>query len=250
MTDLLDLVYDAHGGINRWQQLTQLRFTGSAAGILPWPRPDFLADFDATIDTRTQRAVIERFGAPDHLARYTPDHVDIVDTTGTVLAARNEPRRAFDGHAPGELWHGVQAAYFAGYAFWTYLTLPFLLSWEGVRTVEIGPWQENGETWRRLRVEFPDRIVTHNAVQTLYFGAEDHRLRRHDYSPDLLGSPLTAHYPGEYREFDGFAFPTRRRMVRREPDNTTSGETLITLDIHSVTCADPAAGTTSEGALR
>ena len=250
MTDLLDLVYEAHGGLDRWRQLTQVRFTGSAAGILPWPRPDFLANFDATIDTRAQRTHIERFGAPEHLARYTPDHIELADTTGTVLATREQPRRAFDNHPPDQLWNELQAAYFAGYAFWTYLTVPFLLSWDGVRSTEIQPWQENGETWRRLRVEFPDHIITHNAIQTLYFGAEDHLLRRHDYSPDLLGNPLTAHYPADYREFDGFAFPTRRRMVRREPDDTTSGETLITLDIHSVTCCNTAAGTTSEGALR
>jgi hypothetical protein len=249
MTDLLDLVYEAHGGLERWRQLTQVRFTGSAAGILPWPRPDFLADFEATIDTRTQCTRIARFGDPNHLARYTPDRVDILDTAGTVLAAQEKPRRAFDDYQPGALWNQTQAAYFAGYAFWTYLTVPFLLSWDGVRTIEIEPWRENGETWRRLEVAFPEHIVTHNSVQTLYFG-DDHLLRRHDYSPDLLGSPLTAHYPAEYRTFDGIAFPTRRRMVRREPDNTTSGGTLITLDVHSVTGIGAAAGTTNEGALR
>lgn len=247
MTDLLDLVYEAHGGLAQWQRLTQVRFTGSAAGILPWPRPDFLADFDATIDPQAQNVIIERFGAPDRRARYTPDHIDILDATGTVVAARDEPRRAFDGHPAGELWNEQQAAYFAGYAFWTYLTIPFLLAWDGIGVDEIEPWQENGETWRRLRVEFPDHIVTHNSVQTLYFG-DDHRLRRHDYSPDLLGNPLTVHYPAEYRTFDGFAFPTRRRMVRREPDNTTSGGTLITLNVHTVSCLGPGAGPTTEGA--
>ncbi|WP_433296825.1 hypothetical protein ACQPZQ_17040 [Pseudonocardia sp. CA-142604] len=40
MMGLLELAYDAHGRLERWQQLTQVRFTGSAGGILPWPRPD------------------------------------------------------------------------------------------------------------------------------------------------------------------------------------------------------------------
>ncbi|MFJ1767330.1 hypothetical protein ACIOD2_43850 [Amycolatopsis sp. NPDC088138] len=240
--ELLELVHDAHGGPARWRQLTRLGFTASAAGILPWPRPDFLADTGGTLDPHAQRVEFRPFGAPDRRARYTPGRVEILDAGGTVLAARDEPRRAFDGHPPGRLWDELQAAYFAGYAFWTYLTIPFLLAWDGVGTAEIEPWRENGETWRRLRVEFPGTVTTHNRVQTLYFGADDHLLRRHDYSPDILGNPLTAHYTGGYRTFDGFTFPTRRYMVRREPDGTTSGGPLITLDLHSVT-------TTSEGAL-
>lgn len=241
MPALLDLVLAAHGGLRRWQRLTQVRFTASAGGILPWPRPDFLADTGGVIDPRAQHTVLEPFGASDRRARFTPGRVEILDTDGTVRVARDEPRRAFDGHPPGELWSEVQAAYFGGYAFWTYLTIPFLLASDGVRVEEIEPWHENGETWRRLRVEFPDHIVTHNSVQTLYFGEHDHLLRRHDYSPDLLGNPLTAHYTGGYRTFDGFVFATRRSMVRRLPDGTTTGGQLIFLDIHSVTCLDAAA---------
>ena len=244
MTELLDLVYDAHGGLDRWQQLTQVRFTASAGGILPWPRADFLADTGGIIDPRTQHAVLEPFGAPDRRADYTPGHVELRDTGGAVLAARDEPRRLFDDHPEGQLWSELQAAYFGGYAFWTYLTIPFMLAWDGVRSTEIEPWRENGETWRRLRVEFPEHIVTHNAVQTLYFDAEDHLLRRHDYSPDLLGSPLTAHYTAGYRRFDGFVFATRRSMVRRLPDGTTAGGELIFLHLHSVACL----GTVAESA--
>jgi hypothetical protein len=198
--------------------------------------PDFLADATATLDTRTQHTVIEPFGTPGHRARFTPDRVEIQAADGTVLAGRDEPRRAFDGHPPDRLRDELQTAYFAGYAFWTYLTVPFLLSWDGVRVTELEPWRENGETWRRLRAEFPEHIATHNRVQTLYFGADDHLLRRHDYAADVVsGNPLTAHYTADYRTFDGFGFPTRRRVLRRNPDNTTSEEpVIVSLDIHSV----------------
>jgi hypothetical protein len=248
MTALLDLVVAAHGGLARWRYLGQVRFTASAGGILPWPRADFLADTGGVLDPRTQHVVLEPFGDPDRRALFTPDQVEILDTDGTVLAVRTQPRRAFDGHPEGQLWDEVQAAYFGGYAFWTYLTVPFLLARDDVQVEEIEPWRENGETWRRLRAEFPDHIVTHNSVQTFYFGSDDHLLRRHDYSPDLLGSPLTAHYATGYRSFDGFVFPTRRSMVRREPDDTTSGGQLIFLDIHSVTCLDQGATSITEGA--
>jgi hypothetical protein len=47
-------------------------------------------------------------------------------------------------------------------------------------TKEIEPWQENGETWRRLKVTFPASIATHSAEQTFYFDQEG-LLTRHDY---------------------------------------------------------------------
>ncbi|MEV4267742.1 hypothetical protein [Kribbella sp. NPDC049584] len=234
MTDLLESILTAHGGLDRWQRTTGVRFTASAAGILPWPRPDFLHHTGATIDTQTQQALIEPFGAPDRRALYTPGRVEIQDADGTVLTARDEPRHMFSGHPAGTLWDELQAAYFGGYSFWTYLTVPFLLARDDVKVAEIEPWREDGQTWRRLRVEFPEHVVTHNSVQTLHFGADDFLLRRHDYSPDLLGNPLTAHYTTRYRWFDGFGFPTERFVLHREPDGTTSGDRLISLNIHSV----------------
>jgi hypothetical protein len=240
MTDLLDHIYQAHGGLEPWRQLTQLRFTGSLRfassspeSKIPWPSPDFLASTGATLDTRSQRAVIEPFGAADRRGLFTPDQVEVLDADGTVVAERDEPRDAFARYPPGRLWDEMDAAYFVGYALWTYLTIPFLLAWDGVRAEEVEPWAEDGETWRRLRIEFPGHIATHSPVQTLYIGP-DNLLRRHDYSVDILGGTATAHYTADYRTFDGFGFPTRRRVVRRQPDNTTSGPVLIALDIHSL----------------
>jgi len=144
MADLLDRIYEAHGGLERWRQLTQLQFTGSAGGKLPWPRADFLASTGATLDTRSERALIEPFGAPDRRGLFTPGHVEVLGARGAVLAERDEPRRAFAGYPPDRLWDELDTAYFAGYAFWTYLTVPFLFAWDGVRAEEIKPWQENG----------------------------------------------------------------------------------------------------------
>jgi len=48
---------------------------------------------------------------------------------------------------------------FSGYALWTYLTQPFLYAYPGFVAEEIPPWKENGETWRRLKVIFPDNVA-------------------------------------------------------------------------------------------
>jgi len=46
---------------------------------------------------------------------------------------------------------------------WNYLTEPFVFTYPGVETREIEPWREDGETWRRLTVTFPETIANHNA---------------------------------------------------------------------------------------
>jgi hypothetical protein len=125
--------------------------------------------------------------------------------------------------------------YFASYSLWNYLSLPYLMLWDGFRVEEVEPWHENDQTWRRMRVQFPDYLVTHHIVQTFYFGADDNLLRRHDYDVDELRGLPAAHYCTDYKTFDGFNFPTRRWVVPRKPDNTSpDGPALVTLDLHSV----------------
>jgi hypothetical protein len=234
MTALLDLAMAAHGGLNRWQDVTELRVECSVGG-LTWPSDGVLAQTVATVDTRAQRTRFEPFGQPGHRALYTPGHVEIADTDGTVLAANDDPHRLFDGYDKAGAWLPLHKSYFAGYALWNYLNLPFLLAHEGFRVAEIEPWQEDGRDWRRLRVEFPADVVSHGAVQTFYFGADDHLLRRHDYDVDVLGSQPVAHYSVDHRDFGGLTFPTRRWVVPRNADDTTAeGPILVTVDIRSI----------------
>jgi len=120
---------------------------------------------------------------------------------------------------------------------WNYLTIPFLLTHPGVRTREIGPWQEDGQSWRRLHVTFPATIATHSLEQVFYFG-DDGLLRRLDYTVEVNANAQIAHYTQGYKTFDGLAFPTRRRVYRRNPDGTPDrSRTAITLDIGDITIA-------------
>jgi hypothetical protein len=56
-----------------------------------------------------------------------------------------------------------------------------------------------------------------------------------DYITEVLGSTLVGHYSGQYRSFDGLLVATRRRIFRRNPDNTVNlNQPSITLDIGNV----------------
>ncbi len=72
------------------------------------------------------------------------------------------------------------------------VTSPFILAQPGVMAEEIAPWSEQGETWRRLRVTFPETIATHSREQIFYIDT-DGLIRRHDgHSANALASALSS----------------------------------------------------------
>ncbi|WP_431964270.1 hypothetical protein [Actinacidiphila sp. bgisy160] len=232
MSDLLRSVINAHGGTNRWQEVGAIdvtfNFWGALLDLKGFPG-HFLPI--ASIDAHTPRTTFL------HLDResenrwiFTPDRVWIERPDGSVVAERNQPRAAFAGHVRETPWDELHLTYFAGYAVWNYLTIPFIFSEPGFSTRELEPHTENGETWRRLEVTHPDHFPTHTKVQTFYFG-EDFLLRRMDYVADVV-SGVAAHYTYDMKTVEGITFPHFRRVVRRSPDGRAliSGPTSFVLD--------------------
>ena len=77
---------------------------------------------------------------------------------------------------------------------------------------EVEPWREDagGETWRRLEAHFPASLDTHSPRQIFYYDA-DLRLRRHDYTAEVVGGwARAAHMCADHVEAGGLVFPTRR----------------------------------------
>jgi hypothetical protein len=148
-----------------------------------------------------------------------------------MIESRDGPRAAFAGHVNETSWDLFHAAYFCGYALWTYLTQPFLYAYPGFVTEEIAPWGENEETWRRLKVVFPDNVASHSRGQITYFGP-DGLMRRHDYAVDVLGFATGAHYIHDYQQV---MVPRRRRVYPRGADNRSVPEpVLVSMDISHV----------------
>jgi hypothetical protein len=150
------------------------------------------------------------------------------------VADREDPRASFDGHDRRASWDPLDLAYFDGYALWTDLNLPFLLTMAGVEVSEVDSWIEADETWRVLRARFPEAIATHGAVQDFFFD-DDLRLRRHDYRMDVVGGIDTALLVYDYAEVAGISLPTRRRAYMRGPDlRPVPYPLLVSIDISNV----------------
>src|SRR5260370_12474898 len=97
------------------------------------------------------------FPAPDRRSVFDVDPERITSQAhgGHLVEQRADPRASCAGYDVSTHWDAVQVAYFSSYALWNYLTTPFLFTYPGVQVHEIEPWQEEGQTWRRLHVTFP-----------------------------------------------------------------------------------------------
>lgn len=220
MNDLLELAIAAHGGMPRWQNVRSLSAHVAIGGAIwhvkGWPGA--LADSRIVLHPHSQHVEYRPFLKPDQYGVYEPQRTEVRAFGGAMLQQRDMPRTSFDGHGLTSPWDAQQLLYFSGYAIWTYLTIPFLFARPGFRSEEVEPWNEDGETWRRLKVTFPADVHSHSAEQVFYFDASG-ILRRHDYSVDIMGGTSSAHYAEEPKEFGGIVFPTRRRVYTRGADN-------------------------------
>jgi len=218
VNELLEQAIAAHGGLDRWNSLTEVTATMMGGGGL-WPMKGFEPapiPSDVTVTVHEENSSISPFGRPDWRVAFKPDRVAIESNGGAVVEERSDPRASFAGHVMNTPWDLLQRAYFSGYARWTYLTTPFLLAMPGFEVEEIAPWHEGDEVWRGLRARFPEGIASHSKEQDFYFG-DDLLLRRHDYNVEVAGGFPAAQYVYDIVEVEGFRYPTKRRAYLRGP---------------------------------
>ena len=225
----LSAILDAHGGLDRWREVSRIDVEMSARGFLfrakgvPYQRHAHLS-----IDTRSPWTVIHDYPAAGLSGILQgANRVEIRDADGNAVAVRDPARSEFDPR-PWKHWDALNFAYFSGYAMWNYLTLPFLLLAPGV---EVQPVSERRATV--LDVRFPSDIPTHSEFQRLYFDGTG-RLYRHDYTAEVVGGWARAiHLCSNYREFNGLWFPRTRRVYPRGLfGRPLPAPTLVAIDIH------------------
>jgi hypothetical protein len=240
MDKLLAAVLDAHGGLQEWAGTTRLTARLSLGGPF-WAARGWQGVYDdvtVTLNPQRQQISFAPFTAPDRTSSLSvgPELVTIAALDGQVIEERAEPRTSFPlAFDPGTTpWDAIQVAYFTSAAVWNYLVEPFVFAQPGVEAREIEPWIEGDKTWRRLAVKFPKTNANHNADQTFYYD-DAFMQSRMDYSPDVTGKPPVAHYTSNPRKFDGFIFPTRRRVHLHDEQGIADQKfSPITIDVKEV----------------
>src|SRR5213595_2284901 len=100
MSELRDLVIDAHGGIDRWNKVKAIEGDMSITGAM-WARkgwPEALEAVHVTADTRHQWISYRPFISEGTCSVCTPDRTLIETQDGKPIKDRKNPRAAFDGH--------------------------------------------------------------------------------------------------------------------------------------------------------
>jgi len=234
----LDLAVAAHGGLDRFNQFktvsAHLVLGGRMWALKGQEGVMSNVRIRVTVNLHREHASLAPFQLPNQRTAFTPQRVAVETTEGAVVEERTNPRAAFAGHTLQTPWDDLHFIYFASYAMWTYLTVPFSLTWAGFEVTEIEPWQEQDETWRRLKVKFPPHIASHSTEQIFYLG-DDGLLRRHDYDVEITGNTPAAHYVSDYKDVSGIMMPTKRRVFIRQPDNTPALDpVLISIDLSDI----------------
>lgn len=231
MNDLVKLAIEAHGGLDQWNQVQ-----GVSARFVTWglglkqrgPLGEALSQkpMQIHIATRVQSVTFEPFLASGQKSIYAPLRTAVESSDGTVLEELKNPRETLENMPAGTPWSGPQLIYFFGYSLWMYHTLPFSFLKEGVACEEVEPWAENGATWRRLKVTYPESYPSHSKEQIHYFDSKG-IMRRQDYTVDVRQNLVIAHYLFDHRYFDGFTFATKRRICVRGSDGQPLWDRLL-----------------------
>jgi hypothetical protein len=236
MNELLSLAVNAHGGLARWREIKTIKVAASITGAI-WfvkSKGDYLKNVVLTVDTTKEHLTID-FPGQDKRSSFEPNRIVTEKCDGTLIEARDNPEKSFEGQTRETPWDDIHVAYFVGEALWTYLNTPFLYTNEGFFSEEIPAIQVEGETWRRLKVTFPDTIKSHTREQISCFGP-DGLLRRHDYTVDILGGATGLNYAFEYRNVEGIVVPTKRRVYAYEGDYQLVKEPLLVgIDMGEIT---------------
>ena len=235
-SDLLDLAVSAHGGLDRWNKVNAIKVGASITGAI-WfvkGKGDVLKNVVLIAETRNERVTVD-FPGQDKRAIFEPNRIVIERLNGTLIESRDNPEKSFAKQQRETPWDDIDVAYFVGEALWTYLNTPFLYTHDGFTTDEIPSIQVEDETWRRLKVTFPDSVKSHTKQQISCFGP-DGLLRRHDYTVDILGGATGLNYASDYRDVDGIIVPTKRRVYAYEGDYQLVKEPLlVAIDMGEIT---------------
>jgi hypothetical protein len=129
MNTLVERTIEAHGGLKRWNELESVTAHLDEDGAL-WGlkgHPAMLGETNVTVGTQSEWASHHPFLAARARTRFEPHRIALESENGALIEELKQPRASFAGHGLETPWSKLQLAYFAGYAMWTYLNLPFLL---------------------------------------------------------------------------------------------------------------------------
>jgi hypothetical protein len=230
MNGLVDLAIKAQGGLDQWRKFQTVSAHLEVGGIL-WGMKGHANTIERVkVKSSLLEQRVSHIPSDQWHTVYTPERVAIETNKGKILEEMYNPRSSYTGHILRTPWNNLQLAYFTGYAMWNYFNTPYQFIRPGFEMIELDPWTENGETWKRFIVKWPSDIHTHSKEQIVYINTEG-LIRRLDYDVEVSGNVSCAHYLSDYKEVSGISLATKRVVYLRNKDNTPAKNSHIVVSI-------------------
>jgi hypothetical protein len=105
MSELLNLAIKVHRGLDRWNKVKAITVAASITGAICYVqgRPDVLKNVVLTAETRNERVTVD-FPGQDKRAGFEPIRVVIERVSGTLIEARDDPEKSFEGQQRETPW--------------------------------------------------------------------------------------------------------------------------------------------------
>lgn len=117
MNELLNLAVKAHGGLERWHQVKAIEVAASITGGIWYVKGkgDVLKNVVMTIETQQERLTMD-FPGQNKRSLFEPSRVVLETADGTLIEARDNPEKSFEGQQRETPWDDIHVAYFSGEA--------------------------------------------------------------------------------------------------------------------------------------
>src|SRR5882757_8543160 len=112
MNDLLAFAIDAHGGLNRWREFSELEAHVTIDGAI-WKlkqQPGLLIDKQLKIDLRKQRITITPFGGERTFSTFGGGALSIETSNGATVERWSNPVASFASQTHETPWHRMHVA--------------------------------------------------------------------------------------------------------------------------------------------
>jgi len=239
--EIVEKVIEAHGGASRWRKLEAIEAIISVRGFLfKAKRRPVVNRVRVRASTREPKFTFYDYPRTGRNSEFIGnEEVRITDTDHQVLVSRLQPRSAIRQLRRQLYWDALDFTYFGGYATWNYLVTPFLFLRDNFQFEILEPLSADPEYPVKLQANFPQDLPTHCKKQIFYFD-RNYILRRLDYTAEVVSRwAHAAHTCENYRDFDGFKIPTKRRvlplLIGSKP---LAGPVIVAIDIHELQLKD------------
>ena len=219
----------AYGGQAAWRNAHAIESTVTVGGLLFQAKGiNIPAHARFTIDVQRPHTVIDPVDAAGDVGVLDGFSVTIQSKDGRLLQQRDDARQHFQNASISIPWDALNLAYFLGYAFWGYFTLPNQLLRTDIRWTELA----GGE----LQADYGSGLPVHSRIQRFWFDANSGLLRRNDYEPIAAAVGVkVANVVFEHAIAGGIPYAKKRR-VKLSPVQygwVLPAPDFITIDVES-----------------